>query len=137
MGQFVDDDRLERLRRGEPFALEVEYTMLAPVDLFDAAFYIEDNRGVRVFDEALHETVSGTAALGAAGRHRLTLEVDAPLAAREYALSLWMRGDGETYIEEPILRFEIEPALEDRGSDLRKARILHGTGTWRTEHLDG
>ena len=126
-----DGSALEHLRRGEPFAIEIGVTTRDTVMGLDAAIYVEDSRGVRVLDEALSEALAPEADLSTPGGYRLVLDVPAPLSAKEYSVGVWLGTRSENFVDEPVLRFEVQPALEDRRAATVKSRILHGTGRWR------
>jgi len=122
---------LERLRRGDPFTIELCFTNRDTVMGLDVGIYLEDSRGVRAFDEGLSEVLGLDADLSAPGAHRLLLDVPAPLAAKEYVVGIWLGTRTEDFFNEPALRFEIKPALEDSRDAIVKSRVLHGTGRWR------
>ena len=122
---------LERLRRGDPFTIELCFTNRDTVMGLDVGIYLEDSRGVRAFDEGLSEVLGLDADLSAPGAHRLLLDVPAPLAAKEYVVGIWLGTPTEDFFNEPALRFEIKPALEDSRDAIVKSRVLHGTGRWR------
>ncbi|HVF79939.1 MAG TPA: polysaccharide ABC transporter ATP-binding protein [Solirubrobacteraceae bacterium] len=126
-----DGAALEQLRRGNPFAIEVCWTNRESLPGLDAGIYVEDARGVRALDEGLSESLDLEADLSAPGGHRLLLDVQVPLAAKEYIVGLWLGTSLEDFLNEPVLRFEIEPALEDSRDAIVKSRVLHGTGRWR------
>ena len=82
--------QLERIRRGDPFVIQIGLTTRNTVVGLDAALYVEDSRGARVLDEALSETLGLDANLSEPGEYRLALDVPAPLAAKEYVIGVWL-----------------------------------------------
>jgi len=126
-----DGAGLEQLRRGDPFTIELCFTNDETVIGLDVGIYLEDSRGVRPLDEGLSEVVGLAIDLSAPGPHKLLLDVPAPLAAKEYVVGVWLGTRTEDFFDEPALRFEIKPALEDSRDAIGKSRVLHGTGRWR------
>ena len=126
-----DGAALEQLRRGNAFAIEVCFANREAIRGLDVGIYIEDSRGVRALDEGLSEALGMNVDLSEPGRHRVLLDVGVPLAAKEYVVGLWLGTNSEDFLDEPVLRFEIQPALEDSRDAIVKSRVLHGTGRWR------
>jgi ABC-2 type transport system ATP-binding protein/lipopolysaccharide transport system ATP-binding protein len=120
---------LRRVRRGEPFSIEIRFRVSQALEALDAALYLVRSDGVRVFDEAL-----GDAQLlphvCPAGEYRATLEVSGELAAGDYAAGVWLGAADQQYIDRTILGFQLEPGLEDTPEAARRQRVLHGAGRW-------
>jgi len=126
-----DGSALQQLRRGDPFEIEVCFTNRDSVMGLDAAIYVEDSRGLRIVDEAVSDLLHLETDLTAAGEYRLMLDVPAPLAVKEYVVGVWLGASCDVFLDEPVLRFEIQPALEDRREHVTRSRVLHGTGRLR------
>ena len=122
-----------RLRREDPYVVELELTVRTPVPGLDVAVSVETLNGVRLLDEALSDSTDGTpAALGRAGQHRLALTMPGLLMPGEYLVNVWIGTMYETFVwEHGAGRLRLEG-----GHSLRPDRLLAAQGRWTVDQLE-
>jgi ABC-2 type transport system ATP-binding protein/lipopolysaccharide transport system ATP-binding protein len=121
--------QLGRVRRGQPFGIEVRFGTSHELHGLDAAVYLVRPDGIRIFDEALSDAQLLPPA-SPAGDYRAVLHVPADIAAGEYVAGVWIGDADHEYLDRTVLTFELEPGLEDTPEAARRRRVLHGAGRW-------
>jgi ABC-2 type transport system ATP-binding protein/lipopolysaccharide transport system ATP-binding protein len=82
------------VRRDEPFTIEVDLVVRAPVPGLNLAVSIQSLRGLRVLDEALADQSPGRLAVG---EHTARLTVPPVLNAGDYVVGVWLGTDFEEF----------------------------------------
>ena len=116
-----------RLRREEPFVVEVDLGVRERVPGLDLAVSVETLNGVRLLDEALSDTAqSGSGPLAGPGRHRVSLTLPPLLMPGEYLVNVWAGTTYETLVwEHGAARLRLEGSHQARPD-----RLLAAQGVW-------
>lgn len=116
-----------RLRREDPFVVEVNLDVRERVPGLDLAVSIETLTGVRLLDEALTDTTdAGPTPLTRPGRHRVSLTLPPLLMPGEYLVNVWVGTTYETLVwEHGAARLRLEGS-----SQARPDRLLAASGRW-------
>ncbi len=130
------DARMEGApQRGEPLRVSITLDITEPVPGLDVAFLLLTEDGRPVLDEAWSD--HHAALSSAIGRYTVTLVVPPVLRAGTFAVSLWVGTPYETLFHDRLLRFEIEPRLEDRAEQVRRERLLQTDVRWSLDAAPG
>jgi hypothetical protein len=122
-----------RLRREDPYVVELELGVRTPVRGLDVAVSVETLTGVRLLDEALSDQTDGAPhALDRPGQHRLALTMPGLLMPGEYVVNVWVGTMYETFVwEHGAGRLRLEG-----GHSLRPDRLLAAQGRWTVDELE-
>ena len=123
----ADGGSAGRLRREEPFVVEVDLGVRERVPGLDLAVSVETLNGVRLLDEALSDTAqSGSGPLAGPGRHRVSLTLPPLLMPGEYLVNVWAGTTYETLVwEHGAARLRLEGSHQARPD-----RLLAAQGVW-------
>lgn len=118
-----------RIRREDPFAIDVELVVRERIPGLDLAVSLETLTGVRLLDEAISDTSGNGAgsALGEPGHYLVTLTLPPLLMPGEYLVNLWSGTTYETIVwEHGATRLRLEGSHQARPD-----RLLAALGDWR------
>lgn len=105
--------RVDVLRRDQPFAIEVRFSIRTPVPGLDLAAYVMNGRGVEVVNEAWSDTAAERA--NEPGEYVARLAIPPLLNVGEYIVGVWFGTAYETLLQETtVTRFRLEGAVKDR-----------------------
>jgi ABC-2 type transport system ATP-binding protein/lipopolysaccharide transport system ATP-binding protein len=112
----VDDQPRALLDRGQPFVIEVEFTVDRPSPGLNLATVVSTNRGARVLDEAISDRADAPVAPGV---HRARLTVPPILGVGDYRIAVWIGSAYEDFVwEEEALSFRLEGVTNGRADRL-------------------
>ena len=122
-----------RIRREDPFAVDLELVVRDRVLGLDVAVSVETLTGVRLLDEAVSDTWSaGAVPLSEQGHYRVSLVLPPLLMPGEYIVNVWSGTTYETLVwEHAVARLRLEGSHQARPD-----RLLATQGTWRVDTLD-
>jgi ABC-type polysaccharide/polyol phosphate transport system ATPase subunit len=108
----------EILRRDQPFAIELRFSVRSPVPGFDLSAAIVNGRGVEVLNEAWSDTALQRPM--AVGEYAARLEIPPILNAGEYVVGVWFGSRYEAILhEKTVARFRLEGDVKFRpGRDI-------------------
>jgi ABC-type polysaccharide/polyol phosphate transport system ATPase subunit len=105
--------RADVLRRNEPLAIEVRFSVRTPVPGLDLAAYILNHRGTEIVNEAWSDTIVDRP--NDPGEYLARLLVPPLLNVGEYVVGIWLGTSYETILQEPtVARFRLEGDVQDR-----------------------
>jgi len=122
-----------RIRREDPYVVEVRVRVRDRVPGLDLAVSVETLTGVRLLDEALSDTMTGSwTSLAEPGQHRVSLTLPALLMPGEYLVNVWLGTTYETYVwEHSAARLRLEGSHQARPD-----RLIAAQGTWVISDLE-
>ena len=118
------------LQRERPFTVDVDFTIRTDGPPVDFALYVMTERGTRVLDETLSDTVDRRPSLP--GRYHVRMSMPPVLNVGSYSIGVWCGSTFEQYLDEPTAtRFTLE------GSDLdRPDRLVVLELPWSVDQID-
>lgn len=126
----------ESVERGTPLRVALRIALRERRLRADAAVWILDERGRRIFDEALLDDLSRAGILDEPGVHELVLEVPPLLPPGRYVIGVWL-GDEEdgTVLDTEVLRFDVPPGSTDRADAAKRVRAVSPVVRWAHDRL--
>jgi ABC-2 type transport system ATP-binding protein/lipopolysaccharide transport system ATP-binding protein len=123
-----------RIRREDPFAVDLEFVVRDRVPGLDVAVSVETLTGVRLLDEAVSDTwgVGAVTPMSERGYYRVSLVLPPLLMPGEYVVNVWSGTTYETLVwEHAAARLRLEGSHQARPD-----RLLVAQGTWRVDTLN-
>jgi ABC-type polysaccharide/polyol phosphate transport system ATPase subunit len=118
------------LPRGEPFTVEIRFSVAERVPALDMTVFVQNLRGTRVLDEAWSDACPERS--GEPGTYVARVSVPPLLAAGDYLVGLWAGSAYETVLyDEEVLHFSLEGS-----NDGRAERILKLGLPWTVQRTD-
>ena len=121
----------ESVDRGAPLRVALRLELRERRLRADVAVWILDERGRRIFDEALLDDLSRAGILDDEGVHELVLEVPPLLPPGTYVIGVWL-GDEEdgTLLDTEVLRFDVPLGPHARADAANRVRAVSPVVRW-------
>jgi ABC-type polysaccharide/polyol phosphate transport system ATPase subunit len=122
-------------RRDQELALRFIVAVHDRVPGVDLAFHVINRNGVEVLADAWSDTRPAGENIDAPGEYRASIPLPPILAAGEYSVRVRFGTAHEAFLDAEVLRFRLEPRLDERAQELERARVAAPPVEWRVERV--
>jgi ABC-2 type transport system ATP-binding protein/lipopolysaccharide transport system ATP-binding protein len=123
-------------RCDEPFVVRAQMGLHEPVPDLDVAIYLINGEGVRVINEAWHETVGDDALGQSLTRLEASVVVPPVLAPGEYVVGLWVASAEQCFFFEEVLSFRLRERADDLQVSIDKDRVVRSATGLQLRRLE-
>ncbi len=120
-------------RRDQAWTFEFGFTVGEHVPGLDSSVWILDESGALVIHDVHSERRAATQPPERAGRYRVQVAVPALLAAKRYAVGIWLGTDHETFFDGEVIDLTVAPRPEDRMVSTERRRQVQPELEWTIE----
>ena len=110
-------------RRDEELNLRFLVEVHERIPGIDLAFHLINRNGVEVVADAWSDTRRSGDNIDAPGRYEASVAVPPILAAGEYVVRVRFGTAHEAFLDAEVLRFRLEPRLDERAQELERTRV--------------
>jgi homopolymeric O-antigen transport system ATP-binding protein len=118
-------------RRDDPFVIELAFTLREQVHGLDLSIWFVDETGAYVINDGPGDREGGDSP-ELPGKYRARVKVPGVLAARRYAVGVWLGTDFETYVNREVLSLTVSARPDDR-LGIERRRMVHPRLEWELE----
>ena len=128
-----DGEQLRSVRRDHSVTIALRFVSTETVPGLDVALYLLTPEGTRVLDEACSDARGERESLSRPGEYEVRLTVPPILAAGRYIAGVWIGNARETFVDDPVVRFDILPRPDDPLDAAQRRRILQPRVHWQVQ----
>ncbi len=116
--------------RGQPFTVEVTFTVRDVVPDVDFSLILVDELGVVIIDDALRDRPVATPPSGEPGTYVVAATIPPLLPVGSYALRCWIGNNFEDMVERELLTIRVRPRPDDPDMFAERTRAVQPDITW-------
>jgi hypothetical protein len=118
-------------RRDQQLTLRFVVQVHERIPGIDLAFHVVNRDGVEVLVDAWSDTRGPGDNIDAPGAYEASVALPPILAAGEYVVRVRFGTAHEAFLDDDVLRFRLEPRLDERAQELERARVTAPWLQWK------
>jgi hypothetical protein len=118
-------------RRDQQLTLRFVVQVHERIPGIDLAFHVVNRDGVEVLVDAWSDTRGPGDNIEAPGAYEASVALPPILAAGEYVVRVRFGTAHEAFLDDDVLRFRLEPRLDERAQELERARVTAPWIQWK------